>query len=46
MAWDDQQPPWGKKKPAGPEDLLAALLKKIKEAFEGHSMGSGRSGEG
>lgn len=49
MAWDDQQPPWGKKKPAGPEELLAALLKKIKEGFEGRSAeppGAGGDGEG
>ena len=42
MAFDDQQPPWGKnKKPGSPEELLAALLKKIKEMFEG---GGGRKG--
>lgn len=35
MPFDDQQPPWGqKKKPSSPEELLAALLKKIKESFE------------
>jgi membrane protease subunit HflK len=46
MAWDDQQPPWGKKKPAGPEDLLAALLKKIKEGFDGRNTGPPGSGTG
>jgi len=36
MAFDDQQPPWGqKKRPSSPEEMLAALLKKIKESFEG-----------
>ncbi len=36
MAWDDQQPPWGRKKgPQTPEELIAALLNKIKDAFEG-----------
>lgn len=34
MPFDDQQPPWGKKKgPSSPEDLIATLIKKIKEAF-------------
>lgn len=42
MAFDDQQPPWGKKnKPGSPEEVIAALLKKIKEMFEG---GGGRKG--
>lgn len=42
MAIDDQQPPWGKKKnPGSPEEVLAALLKKIKDMFEG---GGGRKG--
>ena len=36
MAFDDKQPPWGqKKRPSSPEEMLAALLKKIKESFEG-----------
>jgi len=41
MAWDDQQPPWGK--PGGhssPEDIIAALIKKLKESFSG----GGKSG--
>ncbi len=43
MAWDDQQPQWGKKKrPATPEEFVAALLKKIKDAFDG----GGNSGGG
>ncbi len=32
---DNQQPQWGRKRPSSPEDLLAALLKKIKDSFEG-----------
>ncbi len=32
---DNQQPQWGRKKPSSPEDLIAALLKKIKDSFEG-----------
>jgi len=36
MAWDDQQPPWGKKKgPQTPEELIALLLNKLKEFFDG-----------
>ncbi len=52
---DNQQPQWGRKRPSSPEDLLAALLKKIKDSFEGGqnrgnkppddgSSGSGSSG--
>ena len=40
MAFDDQQPPWGKKKgPQTPEELIALLLNKLKEFFDG--VGSG-----
>ena len=46
MAWDDQQPPWGKKKgPQTPEELIALLLGKIKEFFEGGGLGK-KSGPG
>lgn len=32
----NEQPPWGKKKqPSGPEDLLAALIQKIRDTFAG-----------
>ena len=32
----NEQPPWGKKKqPGGPEDLLAALIQKIRDTFAG-----------
>ncbi len=38
---DNQQPQWGRKRPSSPEDLLAALLKKIKDSFEGgHNRGN------
>jgi len=33
----NEQPPWGqKKKPSGPEDLLAVLIQKIRDAFADH----------
>lgn len=36
MAWEDNQPQWGKqKRPPTPEEFIAALLKKIKASFEG-----------
>lgn len=36
MAWDDQQPPWGKPgRPSSPEDLIAALIHKLKQSFSG-----------
>jgi membrane protease subunit HflK len=44
---DNQQPQWGRKKPSSPEDLIAALLKKIKDSFEGGGkapQGGGTSG--
>lgn len=44
MAFDDQQPPWGKKKgPQTPEELIALLLNKLKEFFDG--VGSGEKGK-
>ena len=49
MAWDDQdqQPPWGKKKgPQTPEELIALLLNKLKEFFDGGSTGGGQGGPG
>ncbi|MEA3547144.1 MAG: FtsH protease activity modulator HflK [Thermodesulfobacteriota bacterium] len=47
MAWDDQQPQWGKKKgPSSPEEFIAALLKKIKDNFAGGGgQGGGQGGE-
>ena len=45
MAWDDQQPQWGKKKrPSNPEEFIAALLKKIKDNFAGNGQGGGKDG--
>ncbi len=42
MTWQDQQPPWGKpKRPTNPEDLIAVLLKKIKDGFSGGNQGDG-----
>lgn len=36
MAWQDEQSPWGQgKRPPSPEDLIAELLKKLKQAFGG-----------
>ncbi len=47
MAWDDQQPPWGKPKgPASPEDMIAALIKKLKESFSGGGGDKGSGGNG
>ena len=50
MAWDDQQPPWGKnKRPASPEDFIVALINKIKKSFAGgggHGDGGGSNGGG
>lgn len=37
----NEQPPWGqKKKPSGPEDLLAVLIQKIRDAFAGKEPGA------
>ena len=45
MAWEDEQNPWGKKKgPQTPEELIAMLIQKIKEAFAGGGSGSGSGG--
>lgn len=44
MAYDDQEPPWGKGSgPKSPEEFLAALFKKIKDGFEGGGGGAQRS---
>jgi membrane protease subunit HflK len=41
----NEQPPWGqKKKPSGPEDVLAVLIQKIRDAFSGGEEGRPRSG--
>jgi membrane protease subunit HflK len=47
MAWEDEQNPWGKKKgPQTPEELIAMVINKIKEAFAGGGPGGGNGGEG
>jgi membrane protease subunit HflK len=47
MAWEDEQNPWGKKKgPQTPEELIAILIQKIKDAFSGGGAGGGTGGEG
>ena len=41
----NEQPPWGKKKQSGgPEDLLAALIQKIRDAFESKGPPTGDQG--
>ena len=43
----NEQPPWGKKKQSsGPEDLLAALIQKIRDAFEGKGKEPSRGDQG
>ncbi len=38
----NEQPPWGQKKgPSSPEDLLAALIQKIRDSFAGRGQGPG-----
>lgn len=38
----NEQPPWGqKKKPSSPEDLLAALIQKIRDSFAGQEQRKG-----
>jgi membrane protease subunit HflK len=47
MAWDDQQPPWGKPGgPSSPEDLIAALIHKLKQSFSGEGGTGGPTGQG
>jgi membrane protease subunit HflK len=46
MAWDDQQPPWGRPgKPSSPEELIAALINKLKQIFSGGNGSGGDSGK-
>jgi len=41
----NEQPPWGqKKKPTGPEDFLAVLLQKLRDAFANKGEGEGQGG--
>ncbi|MDW7772729.1 MAG: FtsH protease activity modulator HflK [Desulfobulbaceae bacterium] len=47
MSMQDQQPPWGqKKKPSSPEEILAAIIQKIRDSFAGQDGGSGGNGSG
>ncbi len=47
MAMNDQQPPWGKKKrPQTPEELIVALIKKIRDSFSEHKSNKGQGGDG
>jgi membrane protease subunit HflK len=47
MAWDDQQPPWGRPgRPSTPEDLIAALINKLKQSFSGGNGSDNGSGQG
>ena len=42
----NEQPPWGqKKKPTGPEDILAILIQKIRDTFAGTGQGSSQNGQ-
>jgi membrane protease subunit HflK len=46
MAWDDQQPPWGRQKgPSSPEELIAALINKLKQSFSGGNGSGNGSGQ-
>ncbi|RUM39027.1 MAG: FtsH protease activity modulator HflK [Desulfobulbus sp.] len=43
----NQQPPWGQnKKPSSPEDILAALIRKIRDAFGGQDQQGKRGDDG
>lgn len=45
MAMHDQQPPWGqKKKPSSPEEIVAAIIQKIRDSFTGQNGGGGDDG--
>ncbi len=47
MAWQDEQPPWGKGgKTPSPEDFIAELLKKLKASFGGSDNGAPPGEEG
>ncbi len=46
MGMHDQQPPWGqKKKPSSPEDILAAIIQKLRDSFGGQNGGSNQDGD-
>ncbi len=43
----NQQPPWGqKKKPSSPEDILAAIIQKIRDSFAGQDQQPGSEDNG
>ncbi|NOQ46954.1 MAG: FtsH protease activity modulator HflK, partial [Desulfobulbaceae bacterium] len=43
----NEQPPWGqKKRPSSPEDLLTALIKKIRDSFTGQERKTSQGGDG
>lgn len=45
MSYDNEQPPWGKKKgPATPEEMLASFIAKIRDAFDGGGDSGGGGG--
>ncbi len=45
MSMQDQQPPWGqKKKPSSPEEILAAIIQKLRDSFSGRNSDPGSSG--
>ena len=46
MPWEEKPPQWGQKKGSSPEDVIAAIIQKIKEAFEGSPRGEGGNGDG
>jgi membrane protease subunit HflK len=47
MAWQDEQSPWGKGgRTPSPEDIIAELLKKLKQAFGGGTGGAPPGEEG
>lgn len=50
MSWDDQEPPWGGRKTNPADEIVASIIRKIKEAFDpdlaSGGDGSGRGGGG
>lgn len=43
MSWQNQQSPWGKQGSSSPEEIIAKILKQIKEAFGRDGKGGGKS---
>lgn len=48
MSWQDEKPPWGKPggRPLSPEDMIAALIKKLKDSFSNKGANGGGNGSG